>query len=1182
MWLTRLSITRPVTILMLVAALLVIGLKSRSQLPVDLYPDIEFPAVVIVTTYPGTGPEEIETLITKPIEDSASSVNGIDKLSSTSSEGLSMVVIRFELGTDLDTAVSDVRAKLDVTRGILPDDADDPIVIKADTSAMPVLSLSLSSNLRTPLELRDLAEDVIKDRLSQVPGVASVAVSGGDVREIRVEVDQDRLEAHRISITQVVAALKAENLNVPSGNIEEARRTTAVRVLGEFQSPQEILDVRIPTATNPDLRVRDIAEVRDTVAEQTAYTRVNGVPSVAIRVVKQSDGNTVEVVEGVREELDRLTGGALSGKRQAGAKAAGPGGHKGLGGASLIPDDVQITIASDESTFIKETIRDVNRSLLEGAFLAVVIVFLFLHMLRGTFIVSLAIPTSIIATFTVMHILGFSMNMMSMMGLALSVGILVDDSIVVLENIHRHLKMGASPKDAAYRGRSEIGLAAITITTVDVVVFFPIAFMGGMIGQFFRQFGVVVATATLFSLFVSFTLTPMLASRWLKPVDEEETGGQGLGARFSAAWDFFYGKVDRFYRGLLAWSLEHGSIAIAIGLMTMVGSIAIAMPKPTWPRLFAGLPAMTGGVVAMTLLWLAIARTRGGLGFLAKVAGLVLSGMLIRFVTKVADMGTPMAGALMVIFLLVIMPGTAWLRRKDGQRAIRPLLVWAAVMGLASLLVPGNFRFEFAPTVDRRQFEVTVDYEVGTSLEVTDATARRIEAALLDRNLYPEVKSLFTTAGASRTGGGLGAFGGDTDYATISGELEDYVPGKTRRTDEIVRDINARFADLPGVTVRASSSGGITHGKPVQIEVTGTDQGQIVTAAYQVAQALKETPGTFAVELSSREGRPELQARIDRERAAQYGVSVAQVATALRASLQGDTTTKYREEGDEYDIRVTLPEAQRDRTDRIPNLVVATTATGRPVYLYEVATLDTAGGPTKLERSERQRTVTVSCELAEGVALGNAQLAINERLAKLQTNGVSVRWVGQAEFMEESNRNMMSALGLSVLLVFMLMAALFESLLSPLIIMLSVPQAMAGAFFALTFTGKSLSMPSMIGMIMLVGLVTKNAILLVDYTNTLRREHGMERRAALLQAGPTRLQPILMTTLAMIGGMLPTAMALTKGSEMRQPMAIAVIGGLVLSTFLTLLMVPVFYEVMDELGERFARAKEAVIRLLGV
>ncbi|HEX2950684.1 MAG TPA: efflux RND transporter permease subunit, partial [Armatimonadota bacterium] len=1059
MWLTRLSITRPITILMLVLTLVILGFVSQNRLPVDLYPDIDIPIVLVSTVYAGTGPEEMETLVTKPIEDQLSTISGLDELTSTSSEGMSLIVVKFTMATDINDAAADVRSKLDAIRSALPDDVNAPVVIKADLNAMPVIRMNIASTRRSPLEIRRIADDIVKDRLSQVPGVASVSVAGGDIREIRVEVDKDRLAAYNLSISQIVSALQNEDLNLPSGTVEEQTKNYAVRVMGEFTDPQQILDVRIPISGNPNLRIRDIATVRDTVAEATTYNRVNGGSSVSLTIQKQSDANTVAAVDGVKAELEKLTGKPFT---DAGLKAAKNGNFK-LRTAAVLPADLSVTTSMDQSTFIKDSLHDVYESLILGALLAVLIVFLFLHSIRGTVIVALAIPTSIIATFLVMNMLGFSINMMSMLGLSLAVGILVDDSIVVLENIHRHLRMGESPKEAALNGRTEIGLAAMTITLVDVVVFVPIAFMGGIVGQMFRQFGITIAAATLFSLFISFTLTPMLASRWLKTHEQEEEEEElekvhpGLFKRFTDAWERGYGRVDAFYRRVLAWSLDHHAAVICLGVMTFIASIGTTLPKPDPSNPKAGMPMF------VVILLMGIFALIGSLcGRRAKKLSPIISHY-----EKDDDIKLP-------------------------APAGKPLFIAFVVMTLFCLFVPTQFRFEFSPQVDQRQFSIKIEEPVGTPLDVTDAETQKIEDAL---RKFPETKTLSTTVGGS--GGFMSISASDT--ANINVELKDMQRGY-RTTTDVIKAINAQFAEEPGVKITASVSSGMGGGSnaPITIQVSGQDIGRTQEVANQISNIVARTDGTYGTELSWREGRPELQAHIDRDRAAQYGMSVAQIASALHTSMEGDTSTKFRQNGKEYDIRVALPKEQRNIIDQVPSMVVGTSPSGQPVYLYEVVRLEPAAGPTKIERSDRQRSVKVTAQIAQGAALGNIQQKINPEIAKLDTRGVTIKWTGQAEDMGDASGSMAAALLLAMALVFILMAALFESLISPFIIGFSVPQAMAGALIALSVTQKSLSIISMIGIIMLVGLVTKNAILVVDYTNTLRRERGMSRREALL------------------------------------------------------------------------------------
>ena len=617
MWLTRVSILRPVTITMVVVAIVVMGYVSLTKLPVDLYPKIDFPFVTVVAVYPGTSPQEVETLISKPIEDAVSTISGVKTVTSTSEEGVSWVSVEFYLGTDLNTAANDVREKVDAVRMELPRDMDPPVIEKFSLSAIPVVSFALASP-RPPKDLRHIADDVVKDRLGKLRGVGSVKVAGGDVREILVAVDKAALEGYKLAINDVVQALQATNLNLPSGSVKEGRREYAVRAVGEFQSPEEIRDVRLSTRSGKTIYLADIATVNDTVAERRGFTRVDGVDSVAVTVLKQSDANTVQVADAVRSELMKMTGQTFDfeDKEVKGVPRK----------AGLLPPDISARITMDQSTFIRNSLSDLQRHLILGSLFAVLVVFVFLHNFRGTLIVALAIPTSIIATFTPLLIAGFSVNMMSMLALSLCVGILVDDSIVVIENIYRHLRMGEEPREAAFNGRTEIGLAAVTITLVDVVVFVPIAFMGGIVGQFFRQFGLTVAFATLFSLFVSFTLTPMLSSRWFRkaeavPSDEAEAGkAHGVFGRGFAAFDGAYRALREWYRGRLAWALDHRLVTVMIGIVSLLACVAIAAPGGAKMGFVAAILALSlvavifggkGGRVPMAAVAVAAAAISG-------------------------------------------------------------------------------------------------------------------------------------------------------------------------------------------------------------------------------------------------------------------------------------------------------------------------------------------------------------------------------------------------------------------------------------------------------------------------------------------------------------------------------------------------------------------------------------------
>jgi len=1046
MWLTNLAIRRPIVILMVFAALTVLGLKSRSGMPVDLYPKVDIPYVVITTVYPGAGPEEIETLVSKPLEDAVGSVSGMKNITSYSQEGISTVAIEFELETNLDTAMADVRAKVDAARRSIPQDAEPPVVRKIDIGSFPVLWLGISSR-RPAQEMRDLADDVIRDRLGKLKGVAAVTVTGGDLREIQVNVDKHRLEAYGLSISQISQALTTGNLNLPSGRITEGSREYAVRAVGEFGSVDEIRNLRIHFSGGEDgdkvLTIGDIAEVKDTTAEREETTRLQKEDSIGLLVQKQSDANTVEVVDAAKEELAAMK--------------------------EILPPDVKIAVALDQSNKVKEALADVNVSLWLGAFLAVLIVFLFLHSIRGTFIVAIAIPTSIVATFIPIYFAGFTMNMMVMLALSLAVGILVDDSIVVLENIYRHLAKGEEPAEAAFNGRTEIGLAAITITMVDVVVFVPIAFMGGMVGRFFREFGITVATATMFSLLVSFTLTPMLASRWYRKGEAvEATSG------FFAKFDRFYHALDVRYRGVLAWALGHRRLVVATGF------------------------------------------------------------------------------GLLLVILFAVLP---------------------------------SLGFEFFPKTDQNQAGVTVEMPVGSSLDATDAVVRQVEDVFAT---IPEVESIFTSVGSTQAIMGAGERG--ANYGQVNGALREKEsvldrflrpflrghPKRIRSDQAIAQEIRRKIAGIPGGRTIVQIQTGMGHGgSPVDIELTGSDTGEMNAVAQKIRSIIASTEGILNADVSWKVGKPEVEAAVDRVRAAEMDFSVGEIASALRTSVEGSTDTHFRDNGKEYDIRVRLNEFDRYSLSDIGRVVIGS-VDDKPVFLQDVARISYATGPTKIERKNRQRKVSVTADLAPGYHIGNIQQVLKEKLADVPLGNVRLHWGGEVQDMFEQGMHLLGALLLAIALVYMLMAALFESLFNPFIIMFSLPMALVGAIMALALTGETLSMISMIGFIMLMGLVTKNAILLVDYTNTLR-SRGMERNAAILEAGPTRLRPILMTTFAMIFGMLPTALKLGRGSEMRAPMAIAVIGGLIVSALLTLVVIPTLYTIFDDLMAKYQARKQALL-----
>lgn len=1065
MWATRLALNRPVTIMVFVVAVVVLGFYSLSRMQVELQPKVDFPVITIITAYPGASPDEVETLVTKPIEDAVAGVEGLRQITSTSQYGVSRVMLEFYIGTDIGQAYIDVQAKINTAIALLPQDAERPVVSKLDTQSQPTMFISLTG-ARPSYELRDLADNVIKDRLASVPGVAAATVSGGQKREIQVAIDKDRLNAYGLSINAVVGALQRANLNVPAGRITEGAREYSVRLLGEFKSIDDLRQLRLylqnprnPMARGSTIRLQDVADIRDTVEERTIITRTNGKEDVSIVVQKTSDGNAIEIAEGIKRVLAQL-------------KQEYP--------------DIQFTITQEEAQAVRESLADLRLALGIAIVLVALIIYLFLYNIRGSFIVAMAIPTCFFATFIFMYFAGFSINFMTMLGLSLAVGVLVDDAIVVIENIYRHLSMGEDPMEAAYNGRTEIGLAAITITFVDVVVFVPIAFMGGVVGQFFRSFGLTVAVAVLLSLIVSFTLTPMLASRLYRRGEAlEEPKG------FFRWLDRLYKGLEHVYRGALRWALQHRWAVILIG---------------------------NGALVA-------------------------------------------------VLFVI-------------GFSAAR-----------GSPLLP----FRFAPSQDQGLISITVKMPPGTSLEQTSQVVRRIESVALQ---IPEVKYVSTIVGRV-SGGIVGSGDVGARYANLQVSLHEkkalldsllfWVKHKetlrTRSDVAVAGELRQRIGDIPGAQIAVNPVSGFRgggFGAPIQLALVGKDTQTLLETAERVRQIISRISGIKDPDLSWTAGSPELQVVVDRARATQLGVSVAEIALALRTAYEGDTSVKYREGGQEYDIRVRLSEAQRRRIADLENLVV-TYVQGAPVFLRDVARIQLGEGPSKIERVDRQRRVTVTANLMPGYTPGNLRVQIDQALREANAipPGVSAKWFGENEVMAREGVYMVQALLLGLILVYLLMVALFENWLYPFIIMFSQPQALVGALLGLVLARSELNIISMIGIIALVGLVGKSAILLVDYTNTLR-ERGLARNEALLEAGPVRLRPILMTSLTLILAMIPIALGVGRGSEFRSPLGIVLIGGMTVSTFLTLLVIPCMYTVMDDLtqwlGRLLWRRRTVVVR----
>jgi HAE1 family hydrophobic/amphiphilic exporter-1 len=1054
MWFTRLAISRPVLIWMALTAIAVLGLRAYTRLPAELNPKVDIPTLTVTTIYPGAEPPEIETQISKPLEDAVGTVPGVRDVYSSSQSGVSIISMDFKVGTDLDAAAAEVRGRVEAVRTQLPAESRPPVVAKLDINALPILYLGLECPSLTLQQLRALADNTLRPRLERVPGVATVRVVGGQQREIHVAVDARRLAPLGLTIVDVVNSIKAGGHDVPGGDITQIRHETGVRLSAAFDSLESIAGTPLiasqlmmrsarpsstPALPTPPLTVADVAEVSDGTAERTEINRINGHDGISLVLTKASDANTVAVVDEANVALEQMK--------------------------PSLPADLRRVVLRDDSVTVRDALQDVNGSLLLGAAMAMVVILFFLHNVRGTLIVSLAIPACIVATFLVMSIAGFTLNQMTLLALSLSVGILVDDSIVVLESITRHLKNGETPREAAFNGRTEIGFADITTTLVDVVVFVPIAFMGGVVGGFFKQFGLVIVTATLFSLVVSFSLTPMLASRWYKAGEDVEAK-RGIFVPFER----FYRWLEVNYRHLIAAALRHRGWVV-----------------------FAG-----------------------------------VAGLALIFVVSFARLG-----------------------------------------------------FEFLPGTDQGQITVSLEMPSGTSLTATDTVSREMEQIVLKT---PEVRAVVTNVGQI-----LGGFGSIPRQGAQLAQCNVRLNEKRALLDPILHpggQPNARLhsdteignALRRALTPLETRSGGhivvnpvrAVEGisAPIEIEMRGQDIDRLLQFAAQVRQRLSTVPGVIDPTVSAQSGKPEVSVVIDSRRAAQFGIPTGQAGEILRDSLAGNSDAVFRENGQEFPIRIQLEGIQRDAPSDVQNIVVGTDSQGQPVTFADIADISLHTGPASIERENGMRLVSVTANLGPDVPLGNAQQTIDALLAKMPHEGVNIKWGGEAETMNENAPLMAEALILAVVMVYIVMASLFNSLGTPFVIMFTLPMALVGALGALVLLGETMSLVAAIGIVMLVGLMGRNAILLLDYTNTLRAR-GAERNAALLEAGATRLRPILMTTTATIVGMLPVALRIGRASEIRAPMAIVVIGGLLVSTSLTLIVIPVLYTLLDDAQTRW-------------
>jgi len=1013
------AIRRPVFTAMMSVALIVLGFLGLGRLGTDLYPDVTFPFVTVTTVYPGASPQDIEESVTRPVEDAVASISGVDRVFSWSREDVSLVFVRFKLSVPLAEGVQNVRDKVGIAVGQLPAGAKPPIISQFDVGAQPVLVFSAAAG-SDPIALRELLDDQVRPRLEQIDGVAAVRVLGGAEPEIAVDLFPERLRQLGLGPDAIFQKIKAEHLDLPGGRYPSGTREVGVRVVGEFSTADDLRQMVV--ATGPDgsqVRLGDVALVRKGMKEPRTLVRTNGVESVALEVVKQAGANSAAVANATKKLLPEL-------ESQFGFRS-------------------QVLI--DQALTIEANAHEVWIAIFFGGAMAVLIILLFLLDLRGTFISALALPTSVVGTLFFMYLLGFSLNQLTLLGLSLAIGLLIDDAVVVRESITRRLELGDPPAVAASEGTREIALAVMATTFTLIAVFVPVAFMKGITGQFFRQFGLTISVAVLISLFVAFTLDPMLSARLARPHVPGEARREG---RLAARLRRFFESTDRAYERSLDWVLRHR--------------------------------------------WLTV-------------------------------------GVATLIFL--------------------------ASMGVGSRL--GS---EFVPAEDRNQLVVNLEFPPGTSLATTSALSGRLER---DVQAIPGVVAVYSTLGPQE----------DVRLARWRVNLTDKSL-RSETAEQMKRRLRAVLATEHSLVTSAVSDPPTIEGlgdfPPILMRVVGRDFSVLRSEAKFLVDTMRSMPALADVQLKDSPGKPELQIAVDRQESARAGVPAGSVALQVRLATQGEVAGKVREGRREAEIRVRLAGEDRDSALALTRMWVQTPR--GPMALSQIATLRQADGPSTIEHEMRERQISVWAQVAPGHDLGSATQELRSRLAahKLPA-GYFYVWDGMQKEQEDTQANMGFALLVAVLFIFMVLASQFESLVHPFTIMLALPLAFVGAFLGLAMTGGAINMGSLIGLILLMGLVTKNAILLVDGALQHMRDDGDDAALAIRKAGPRRLRPILMTSAAMVLGMLPTALGRGMGSEFRSPMAVAVIGGVITSTMLTLWVVPVVFVGVERLRARLRPEK---------
>lgn len=1034
MKLAEVSVKRPVTIIMVMLIIILLGSISLSRLPIDLLPKMDIPVSIVVTEYAGVGPQEIEKIITNPMEGAVATVENIDTVSSTTTEGRSIIIAQFKNGTDMNFATLQMREKIDVVKRLLPAEVSAPMVMKIDLGSLPVVQLSLSAKDADLAKLQSIAEDTLKPQLERVAGAASVTVAGGYINEVEIKTHQEKMKGYGLTINTLAQTIGAENLNAPGGEVQKGTQDLTVRTTGEFQSVDEIKELLISLPTGGQIKLKDIADVGLEHKELTAISKTNGEKSISISIQKQSGTNTVKVANDVNVVVQQM-------------KKDFP--------------NLKIDTVMDQSTAIKQSIKTVENEAILGGILAIVVLFVFFHNIRTTFITATAIPIAVMATFALLYFAGITINMMTLGGLSLAMGRLVDDNIVALENIHRHRRSGYSKVEAAIKGVSEVGMAIFASTLTTVSVFLPIVFVQGVVATIFRELALTVSISLGASLLVSLTLVPALSAKIMQADDipEGRRGLKGVSDRFSRWFDRLFGRIETSYRNFLHYGLHHRKIVVWISIVIFVLS----------------------GASALTL------------------------------------------GA------------------------------------------------EFMPASDSGQLSIQVTLPDGAKLQATDDTVMQIEKKLEGIN---EVKTVFTQIGTS---GGL-SIGGDTpNTSTINVQLTD-LKSRQRSVGQVADEIRSLTKDLPGAEMKVTVGENMSMGSsttPIDITVKGEDLNQLKKIGNEIQSSVASVNGTREVKTSMTEGIPEVQIKIDRPSAAQFGLTAGQISQAVKGTISGTTATQYRYEGKEIDVVLSGDETFKTSLANLEQTPISTPS-GITVPLSQVAKVTLDRGPVLIERTGQTRVIHITSQIMNR-DLQSVTTDIGIKLKGYSMPaGYTYEMGGQNKDLTDSFKDLGLALVLAILLVYMILASQFESLLHPFTIILSLPMGFSGGMLGLFITGKTLSVPSFIGLILLTGIVVSNAIVLVDYINK-RRERGEEREEAIENAGPIRLRPILMTSLATVLGLLPMAFGIGEGSETMAPMAVVVIFGLTLSTASTLLLVPVIYTIFEDIRDSKKRKSKKTI-----